>query len=50
MQTEAEKDHSQTAVFSVCMGWDAFRLCVGLKPRRFTALEVIAWISMLAKD
>lgn len=35
--------------FSVCMATDAFRLCIGVKPRNFTAEEVIRWINLIAK-
>lgn len=35
-------------VFAVCMAWDAFRLCIGMKPKNFTADEVVRWISLCA--
>lgn len=33
--------------FSVCMGMDAFRLCIGLPTRNFTAAEVIRWLRLM---
>ena len=50
VMTEKEIERSRAASFSVCMGWDAFRLCIGMKPRRFTAIEVLAWIAALSKE
>lgn len=35
--------------FSVCMAMDAFRLCIGVTPRNFTAAEVMRWLRMVTK-
>lgn len=34
--------------FAVCMGMDAFRLCLGMKPRNFTRKQVIDWLTALS--
>lgn len=34
----------------VCIAMDAFRLCIGMKPRNFTREEVIRWISALSSE
>lgn len=33
----------------VCMGMDAFRICIGLKPRNFQVAEVVAYIVALSR-
>ena len=35
------------AEFAVCMGMDAFRLCIGLKPRNFTRDDVVRWLTAI---
>lgn len=34
--------------FAVTVGMDAFRLCIGLKPRNHDAATVAAWIDAMA--
>jgi len=34
----------------VCIATDAFRLCIGMKPRNFTREEVIRWIKALSRE
>lgn len=37
-------DHMQ---FAVCMAYDAFRVCLGIKPTKFTKAEIIKWIKLI---
>lgn len=34
--------------FAVCMGLDAMRIAIGMKPRNFDAKEVIRWLRLMA--
>lgn len=29
----------------VCMAMDAFRVCIGMRPRNFTRAEIVRWIN-----
>lgn len=36
------RDNNMTDIeLAVCLGWDAFRILIGQKPKRFTAEQVI---------
>lgn len=41
------RDSNNPHEFSVCMGMDAMRLCLGMKPRNFTVDEVIRWLRLV---
>jgi len=41
------RDISNPSEFSVCMATDAFRICMGIDPKNFSADEVIRWIKLL---
>jgi hypothetical protein len=35
-------------VFAVTMAMDAFRLCIGMKPRNHNVEDVIRWIRLMS--
>ncbi len=35
--------------FAVCVGMDAFRICIGLGPKNFTIAEIVRWL-MIATE
>ena len=35
--------------FSVCMGMDALRICIGRKPINFTHAEVMRWLRHMSE-
>lgn len=32
---------------AICMGWDAFRICIGMKPVNFSTEEVMRWLRLV---
>lgn len=35
---------------AICMAWDAFRICIGAKPKSFTVAQVKQWFGIMAGE
>ena len=38
---------SEARQFSIAMAFEAFRICLGLKPRKYSKEQVIRWMKLL---
>lgn len=38
---------SEAHFFSIQMAYEAFRICLGMKPKKFTKKEVIRWMKLI---
>jgi hypothetical protein len=45
--TAADYDRMSPRAVAVCMAFDAFRLCLGGKPKTFTREQVLLWINLV---
>lgn len=38
---------SHPMAMAVCIGMDAFRICIGISPKKYSMEEIIAWMSAM---
>jgi hypothetical protein len=36
--------------FVICLAMDAFRLCLGMRPRNFTKADIIKWLRAMPES
>ena len=44
-----ESPVSEAHRFTVCMGWDAMRICMGLRPKNYSLYDVAHWFALMAE-
>lgn len=47
--TLADYDRMSPKGVSVCMAYDAFRICLGGQPKNFSREQVLLWLTLMVK-